>query len=166
MTFTGEFPIPLLSDLTSELYISLVTMLASDNLQWCSCDWGLRQHSMELWMHQHLAFMCMLLWWLFSGASLTWHFLLPVKLWGKMSESFGKICCARPNMDRFTFVGKYTVSPWKPFYISHAYIYVHIYALYIKPFLFHVHEWQGCYQCNHGMGWNMDTVLLRWYLTL
>uniref|UniRef100_A0A8C7IDE4 Nicotinamide/nicotinic acid mononucleotide adenylyltransferase 2 n=1 Tax=Oncorhynchus kisutch TaxID=8019 RepID=A0A8C7IDE4_ONCKI len=27
-----------------------------------------------------------------------------IKLWGKMSESLGKICCVRPHMDRFTFV--------------------------------------------------------------
>uniref|UniRef100_A0A8C3G0Y3 Nicotinamide/nicotinic acid mononucleotide adenylyltransferase 2 n=1 Tax=Cyclopterus lumpus TaxID=8103 RepID=A0A8C3G0Y3_CYCLU len=27
-----------------------------------------------------------------------------VKLWGKVSESFGKICCVRPHLDRFTFV--------------------------------------------------------------
>lgn len=46
---------------------------------------------------------------LFRGISLTWFFLIfPVKLWGKMSESLGKICCVRPNMDRFTFVGKYS----------------------------------------------------------
>lgn len=29
-----------------------------------------------------------------------------VKLWGKLSESLGKICCVRPHIDRFTFVGK------------------------------------------------------------
>ncbi|XP_014046149.1 nicotinamide/nicotinic acid mononucleotide adenylyltransferase 2 [Salmo salar] len=27
-----------------------------------------------------------------------------IKLWGKMSESLGKICCVRPHIDRFTFV--------------------------------------------------------------
>nr|ADO27934.1 nicotinamide mononucleotide adenylyltransferase 2 [Ictalurus furcatus] len=27
-----------------------------------------------------------------------------VKLWGKMSESLGKICCVRPHVERFTFV--------------------------------------------------------------
>ncbi|KAG7231837.1 hypothetical protein INR49_010268 [Caranx melampygus] len=30
--------------------------------------------------------------------------LSPVKLWGKISESLGKICCVRPHIDRFTFV--------------------------------------------------------------
>ncbi|CAB1317554.1 unnamed protein product [Coregonus sp. 'balchen'] len=29
---------------------------------------------------------------------------IAIKLWGKMSESLGKICCVRPNIDRFTFV--------------------------------------------------------------
>ncbi|XP_029381417.1 nicotinamide/nicotinic acid mononucleotide adenylyltransferase 2 [Echeneis naucrates] len=28
----------------------------------------------------------------------------PIKLWGKISESLGKICCVRPHIDRFTFV--------------------------------------------------------------
>ncbi|KAJ8390415.1 hypothetical protein AAFF_G00108090 [Aldrovandia affinis] len=27
-----------------------------------------------------------------------------IKLWGKMSEGLGKICCVRPHSDRFTFV--------------------------------------------------------------
>uniref|UniRef100_A0A8C5GYQ6 Nicotinamide-nucleotide adenylyltransferase n=1 Tax=Gouania willdenowi TaxID=441366 RepID=A0A8C5GYQ6_GOUWI len=27
-----------------------------------------------------------------------------IKLWGKVSENFGKICCIRPHMERFTFV--------------------------------------------------------------
>ncbi|XP_061586899.1 nicotinamide/nicotinic acid mononucleotide adenylyltransferase 2 [Cololabis saira] len=27
-----------------------------------------------------------------------------VKLWGKISENLGRICCVRPHMDRFTFV--------------------------------------------------------------
>uniref|UniRef100_A0A673ZGY8 Nicotinamide-nucleotide adenylyltransferase n=1 Tax=Salmo trutta TaxID=8032 RepID=A0A673ZGY8_SALTR len=30
--------------------------------------------------------------------------LLLENLWGKMSESLGKICCVRPHIDRFTFV--------------------------------------------------------------
>ena len=29
-----------------------------------------------------------------------------VKLLGKVSESLGKMCCARPSMDRFTFIGE------------------------------------------------------------
>ncbi|KAI2667704.1 Nicotinamide/nicotinic acid mononucleotide adenylyltransferase 2 [Labeo rohita] len=29
---------------------------------------------------------------------------VAIKLWGKMSESLGKICCVRPHMERFTFV--------------------------------------------------------------
>lgn len=29
-----------------------------------------------------------------------------VKLWGKLSENLGKMCCVRPHIDRFTFVGK------------------------------------------------------------
>lgn len=29
-----------------------------------------------------------------------------VKLWGKLSENLGKMCCVRPSIDRFTFVGK------------------------------------------------------------
>uniref|UniRef100_A0A8C1ALV0 Nicotinamide/nicotinic acid mononucleotide adenylyltransferase 2 n=1 Tax=Cyprinus carpio carpio TaxID=630221 RepID=A0A8C1ALV0_CYPCA len=29
---------------------------------------------------------------------------VAIKLWGKMSESLGKICCVRPHMERYTFV--------------------------------------------------------------
>lgn len=31
---------------------------------------------------------------------------VSVKLWGKVSESLGKICCVRPHIERFTFVGE------------------------------------------------------------
>uniref|UniRef100_A0A3Q2GI12 Nicotinamide-nucleotide adenylyltransferase n=1 Tax=Cyprinodon variegatus TaxID=28743 RepID=A0A3Q2GI12_CYPVA len=32
------------------------------------------------------------------------HKPTAIKLWGKISENLGKICCVRPNMERFTFV--------------------------------------------------------------
>uniref|UniRef100_A0A3P8W9S0 Nicotinamide/nicotinic acid mononucleotide adenylyltransferase 2 n=1 Tax=Cynoglossus semilaevis TaxID=244447 RepID=A0A3P8W9S0_CYNSE len=32
------------------------------------------------------------------------HKPTAVKVWGKLSESLGKICCVRPHIDRFTFV--------------------------------------------------------------
>uniref|UniRef100_A0A671PPU6 Nicotinamide/nicotinic acid mononucleotide adenylyltransferase 2 n=1 Tax=Sinocyclocheilus anshuiensis TaxID=1608454 RepID=A0A671PPU6_9TELE len=35
---------------------------------------------------------------------------VAIKLWGKMSESLGKICCVRPHMERYTFVGKLVYS--------------------------------------------------------
>uniref|UniRef100_A0A3B5A384 Nicotinamide/nicotinic acid mononucleotide adenylyltransferase 2 n=1 Tax=Stegastes partitus TaxID=144197 RepID=A0A3B5A384_9TELE len=37
------------------------------------------------------------------------HSPTAIKLWGKISESLGKICCVRPHIERFTFVGKDTV---------------------------------------------------------
>ncbi|XP_065809536.1 nicotinamide/nicotinic acid mononucleotide adenylyltransferase 2 isoform X2 [Labrus bergylta] len=32
------------------------------------------------------------------------HKPTAIKVWGKVSESLGKICCVRPHMERFTFV--------------------------------------------------------------
>ncbi|PWA31088.1 hypothetical protein CCH79_00019987, partial [Gambusia affinis] len=32
------------------------------------------------------------------------HKPTAIKVWGKISESLGKMCCVRPNMERFTFV--------------------------------------------------------------
>ncbi|XP_061549868.1 nicotinamide/nicotinic acid mononucleotide adenylyltransferase 2 [Phycodurus eques] len=32
------------------------------------------------------------------------HKPTSAKLWGKLSESLGKVCCMRPHMDRFTFI--------------------------------------------------------------
>ncbi|KAM7379868.1 hypothetical protein PAMP_005385 [Pampus punctatissimus] len=32
------------------------------------------------------------------------HKPTAIKLWGKLSESLGKICCVRPHIERFTFV--------------------------------------------------------------
>uniref|UniRef100_A0AAQ5ZVZ9 Nicotinamide/nicotinic acid mononucleotide adenylyltransferase 2 n=1 Tax=Amphiprion ocellaris TaxID=80972 RepID=A0AAQ5ZVZ9_AMPOC len=32
------------------------------------------------------------------------HSPTAIKLWGKISESLGKICCVRPHIERFTFV--------------------------------------------------------------
>ncbi|KAK1878439.1 Nicotinamide/nicotinic acid mononucleotide adenylyltransferase 2, partial [Dissostichus eleginoides] len=32
------------------------------------------------------------------------HKPTAIKLWGKLSENLGKICCVRPHIDRFTFI--------------------------------------------------------------
>uniref|UniRef100_A0A8K9UVQ8 Nicotinamide-nucleotide adenylyltransferase n=1 Tax=Oncorhynchus mykiss TaxID=8022 RepID=A0A8K9UVQ8_ONCMY len=39
-----------------------------------------------------------------NGLSAFYNLSKGFKLWGKMSESLGKICCVRPHIDRFTFV--------------------------------------------------------------
>lgn len=39
--------------------------------------------------------------------------LFSVKLFGKLSESLGKICCVRPHMERFTFVGEWMMIRWR-----------------------------------------------------
>lgn len=36
-----------------------------------------------------------------------------VKLFGKLSESLGKICCVRPHMEPFTFVGELMMMRWR-----------------------------------------------------